>query len=206
MPEIAVLDYGAGNISSVIRMIERAGGQAQRASTPAEIAAAAKLVIPGVGAFDHGMSQLESRGLMAGLAEAALDKAIPVLGICLGMQLMCRASEEGRMAGLGWIDAQVRRFPARDGLRVPHMGWNTVRVARSNPLLGPGPDEKRFYFVHSYYIACNQPGDPIALTNYGEEFVAAFQRGNLFGVQFHPEKSHRYGMDLIRNFVELPIA
>jgi glutamine amidotransferase len=161
-----------------------------------------------VGAFDHGMSQLESRGLLPGLAAAALADAIPILGICLGMQLMCRASQEGRMPGLGWINAQVRRFsfPAHNDMRIPHMGWNTIRVARSNPLLASDAGEQRFYFVHSYYVACDDPDDPIAMTGYGKEFVAAFQRKNLFGVQFHPEKSHRFGMDLIRNFVELQVA
>lgn len=208
MAEISVLDYGAGNVSSVIRMIERAGGQARRISSPAEVSEATKLVIPGVGAFDYGMSQLELRDLLPALATAALENAVPVLGICLGMQLMCRASQEGKMSGLGWIDAQVLRFSftSGDGLRVPHMGWNTIQVPRKNQLLATDSGEQRFYFVHSYYVACNDPSDPIAITDYGGEFVAAFQRNNLFGVQFHPEKSHRFGMEVISNFLRFPHA
>lgn len=205
---ISVLDYGTGNVGSVIRMLERAGGMAHRIATPEEVLAAKKLVIPGVGAFNHGMSQLGTRELQPALNTVALETRIPVLGICLGMQLMCRTSEEGGLPGLGWIDAEVRRFPASEtcGLRVPHMGWNTLRVVRENPLVSSGGGEKRFYFVHSYKVSCNDPADPIALTRYGEDFVAAFQRENLFGVQFHPEKSHRFGMELMRRFVEFKVA
>lgn len=205
---ISVLDYGAGNVGSVIRMIERAGGTAQRIASPEEVLVAQKLVIPGVGAFNHGMSQLTSRKLLAALNSSALEARIPVLGICLGMHLMCRSSEEGALPGLGWIDAEVRRFaaPETNGLRVPHMGWNTLRVVRQNPLLSTAGAEQRFYFVHSYRVSCNDPADPIALTHYGEDFVAAFQRQNLFGVQFHPEKSHRFGMELMRRFVEFEVA
>lgn len=205
---ISVLDYGAGNVGSVIRMIERAGGAAQRISSPDQVLAAQKLFIPGVGAFDYGMSHLLSRELIPALNTAALEKRIPVLGICLGMQLMCRSSEEGALPGLGWIDAEVRHFTASEtcGLPVPHMGWNTLRIARENPLVSSDGEEKRFYFVHSYKVSCNDPADPIALTHYGEDFVSAFQRQNIFGVQFHPEKSHRFGMALIRRFVEFEVA
>lgn len=205
---ISILDYGAGNVGSVIRMIERAGGNAKRISSPDEVLVAKKLLIPGVGAFDYGMEKLVSRDLVPALNTVALEAGIPVLGICLGMQLMCRSSEEGVLPGLGWIDAEVRHFTASKvvGLRVPHMGWNTLRVVRENPLVSSDAEEKRFYFVHSYKVACNDPTDPIALTQYGEDFVAAFQRKNIFGVQFHPEKSHRFGMELVRRFVELKVA
>ena len=205
---ISILDYGACNVGSVIRMIERAGGNAKRISSPDEVLVAKKLLIPGVGAFDFGMEKLVSRDLVPALNTVALEAGIPVLGICLGMQLMCRSSEEGVLPGLGWIDAEVRHFTASKvvGLRVPHMGWNTLRVVRENPLVSSDAEEKRFYFVHSYKVACNDPADPIALTQYGEDFVAAFQRKNIFGVQFHPEKSHRFGMELLRRFVELKVA
>ncbi|MDP2820540.1 MAG: imidazole glycerol phosphate synthase subunit HisH [Polaromonas sp.] len=205
---ISVLDYGAGNVGSVIRMIERAGGTAQRIASPEEVLAARKLVIPGVGAFNHGMAQLTSRKLLTALSSSALEARIPILGICLGMQLMCRSSEEGALPGLGWIDAEVRRFPASEAreLRVPHMGWNTLRVLRENPLVSSDDEEQRFYFVHSYRVSCNDSADPIALTHYGDDFVAAFQRNNIFGVQFHPEKSHRFGMALMRRFVEFEVA
>jgi glutamine amidotransferase len=205
---ISVLDYGSGNVGSVIRMIERAGGVAQRISAPDDVLLAKKLLIPGVGAFDYGMAKLASRELLPALHAVALDKRIPILGICLGMQLMCRSSEEGALPGLGWIDAEVRKFTAAEtsSLRVPHMGWNTLRVVRENPLVFSGGGEKRFYFVHSYKVSCNDPADPIALTHYGEDFVSAFQRQNILGVQFHPEKSHRFGMTLIRRFVEFEVA
>lgn len=205
---ISVLDYGAGNVGSVIRMLERAGGRAQRVASPEEVLVARKLVIPGVGAFDYGMSHLLSRGLLPALNSVALQGRIPILGICLGMQLMCRSSEEGALPGLGWLDAEVRHFPAPEssGLCVPHMGWNTLRVLRQNPLVSKDCEEKRFYFVHSYKVSCNDPADPIALTQYGDDFVAAFQRNNILGVQFHPEKSHRFGMALMRRFVEFEIA
>ena len=205
---ISVLDYGVGNVGSVIRMIERAGGEAQRITSGEEVLAARKLVIPGVGSFNHGMAQLTSRALLPPLNSVALEAHIPVLGICLGMQLMCCWSDEGVLPGLAWIDAEVLRFSAYEtsGLRVPHMGWNTLRVVRENPLLSSDDVDERFYFVHSYRVICRDPGDPIAVTQYGEEFVAAFQRQNLFGVQFHPEKSHRFGMQLMRRFVEFESA
>ena len=205
---ISVLDYGAGNVGSVIRMVERAGGTVQRISSPDEVLAAKKLLLPGVGAFDYGMAQLASRELLPALNVVALEARIPVFGICLGMQLMCRSSQEGALPGLGWIDAEVRRFPASEScaLRVPHMGWNTVRVLRENSLVSSDGEEKRFYFVHAYKVCCNDPADPIALTHHGEDFVAAFQRQNIFGVQFHPEKSHRFGMELMRRFVEFEVA
>lgn len=198
---VGVLDYGAGNVGSVIRMIERAGGTAARVSTPAEIASAAKLILPGVGAFDHGMGRLRDRGLIPALEQAVLRRRVPVLGICLGMQLLCNCSEEGSEPGLGWIDAEVRRFPAQPGLRVPHMGWNTLKVVRPNTVVPPDGGEQRFYFVHSFRVVCNDPVDPIATASHGGEFVAAFERDNILGVQFHPEKSHRFGMELLRHFI-----
>lgn len=205
---ISVLDYGAGNVGSVIRMIERAGGVAQRISSPDEVLVARKLLIPGVGAFDYGMAKLASRELLPALNVVAREERIPILGICLGMQLMCRSSEEGTLPGLGWIDAEVRYFTVSENsrLRVPHMGWNTLAIVRENPLVCSDGEEKRFYFVHSYKVSCNDPADPIALTNYGEDFVSAFQRQNILGVQFHPEKSHRFGMALMRRFVEFEVA
>lgn len=202
---ISVLDYGSGNIGSVIRAIERAGGKAQRVTTAAEVLAARKLVIPGVGTFDHGMARLGSSELLPALNAVVIESGVPVLGICLGMQLMCCKSNEGSLPGLGWIDAEVERFPATEvsGLRVPHMGWNSLRIVRENPLLSAEGGEQRFYFAHSYRIDCTDPSDSIAVAEYGTEFVAAFQRQNIFGVQFHPEKSHRFGMELMQRFVEL---
>lgn len=205
---ISVLDYGAGNANSVIRMIERVGGKAQRIFTAEEIVAATKLIIPGVGAFDYGMTQINKNGLSAALNFVAHEKGIPILGICLGMQLMCRRSDEGNLPGLAWIDADVLFFSEarKNNLRVPHMGWNTVKVVRENSLLSLNDEETRFYFVHSYRVSCDHQEDPISITHYGGDFVSAFQKKNIMGVQFHPEKSHKYGMRLIKNYLEADCA
>lgn len=205
---ISVLDYGAGNANSVMRMIERSGGKTQRITIPDEIDQATKLVIPGVGAFDHGMEQLSARGLLDPLNRAVQERGVPILGICLGMQLMCRSSEEGTKPGLGWIDAKVTRFVATDEnrLRIPHMGWRTVEVIKDNLIIPLDNIGDRFYFAHSYKVTCNDSSDVVALVDYGDNFVAAFQRRNIWGVQFHPEKSHRFGMGLVRRFVEADFA
>lgn len=205
---ISVLDYGAGNASSVMRMIERSGGKTQRITISNEIDQATKLVIPGVGAFDHGMDQLSARGLLDSLNKAVQERGVPILGICLGMQLMCRSSEEGVKPGLGWIDAEVTRFVATDEnrLRIPHMGWRTVEVIKDNLIIPLDNVDDRFYFVHSYKVTCNDSSDVVAMVDYGGNFVAAFQRRNIWGVQFHPEKSHRFGMGLVRRFVEANFA
>lgn len=202
---IAVLDYGLGNIGSVIRMIEKVGGLAKRISTPDEILRADKLILPGVGSFDRGMSQILERGLLEPLRERVVKQSTPIMGICLGMHLLCAGSEEGALPGLGFVGADVRKFQALPGqnLKIPHMGWNTVRVTRSNPLIESAGEEQRFYFVHSYRVVPNSSELAIAMAIHGVEFCAAFQSGNIFGVQFHPEKSHRFGMALMKRFVEL---
>ena len=201
---ISVIDYGAGNVGSVIRMIEKVGGKAQRVSTAAELDAARIAILPGVGAFDYGMAQLAEKGLLEALHEAALVRRIPILGICLGMQLMCKRSDEGVMPGLGWIDADVKKFEFDQAARlpIPHMGWNTLELKRENRLLDNALAHTRYYFVHSYRVSCSNPDDVIATTDYGDSFVSAFARDNLFGAQFHPEKSHRFGMAMVKNFLE----
>jgi len=203
---ISVIDYGAGNVGSVIRMIEKVGGSARRVSSPADIASAEKLILPGVGAFDYGMGQLTQRGLIEALNEAALQRKIPFLGICLGMQLMCNRSDEGSARGLAWIDADVKKFafPEGAGVPVPHMSWNVVDIRNPNPLMDNALPRTRYYFVHSYRVTCNDESDIAATATYGgDTFVAAFSRDNLFGAQFHPEKSHRFGMDIMTKFVRL---
>ena len=202
-PIIAIPNLGIGNFASVIRMVEKVGGSARLVDDPAEIAAADKLVLAGVGAFDKGMSSLAARGWAEALEEAALHRRKPILGICLGMQLMCEESEEGVSAGLGWIRAKVKRFvPPEPEIKVPHMGWNTVTVTRPGGLI-EGGGEQRFYFVHSYFVECADRGDVVATARHGQTFDAAFSRANIHGVQFHPEKSHRFGMSVMRNFVAL---
>jgi glutamine amidotransferase len=204
---IVIADFGLGNIFSVRNMLAKAGCvDAEISADPAKIAAAGKLVLPGVGAFDHGMTCVGNGDARAALDRAAKERGAPTLGICLGMQLMGRGSDEGRMSGLGWVDAHASRFvaPAGSALKVPHMGWNTIRVRKASPLFEQEVAERRFYFVHSYHVQCADERDVLATSHHCEEFTAAFARDNLFGVQFHPEKSHRFGMDLLRRFIELP--
>lgn len=202
---VLVPDFGVGNLPSIVRMVEKIGSSCSVSHDPEELLGADKIIFAGVGAFDHGMKALNARGWRETLEIAALDRKVPLIGICLGMQILCKTSEEGQLPGLGWIDADVRRFreDRPGGLRVPHMGWNTLRVFRENPLIPLGDEEQRFYFVHSYQVVCHKREDVIAMSDYGGEFVAAFQRDNIFGVQFHPEKSHRFGMALLKRFLEL---
>jgi glutamine amidotransferase len=202
---IGVIDYGVGNNASVHRMIQRVGGSSISVTNPDMLSSVDKVILPGVGHFDAGMSELVRHGFHDGVLEQLTHRQRPLLGICLGMQLLCHSSEEGSRPGLGLVNAHVVkfRFEAGSTLKVPHMGWNTIGAVRDNPLLPISHDEQRFYFVHSYKVV---PGDPqltIAHADYGGEFCAAFQKKNVFGVQFHPEKSHRFGMDLMRRFVEL---
>jgi imidazole glycerol-phosphate synthase subunit HisH len=161
------------------------------------------LLLPGVGAFDNAMARINATDLRAILDQKALKEKIPVLGICLGLQLLTRSSEEGALPGLGWIQATTKRFPQSINLKVPHMGWNTVRPIRSSPLIEGMPEGARFYFVHSYSVHAENPDDSILRTHYGIDFDAAVQRDNIYGAQFHPEKSHKFGMKLLENFARL---
>jgi len=200
---IAIIDYNMGNSGSIRNMLRKLGVDSEITADRDRIAAASKLILPGVGAFDSGMECLERSGLIPVLNERVLEARIPALGICLGMQLMSRSSAEGERGGLGWVDAQAVRFqPADPALKVPHMGWNLVTAVRSAPLVEDLPAEPRFYFVHSYFIRCHREADVLLTASYGEVFHAAFQRDNVLGVQFHPEKSHKFGMRLLRNFAE----
>jgi glutamine amidotransferase len=171
-----------------------------------DIEQADKLILPGVGAFDAGMQNLEMRGLLPVLNRRVLEEKVPILGLCLGMQLFSRGSEEGQLPGLGWIDANTVKFNFDNGkthLKIPHMGWNSSRVLRPSPLwLEPPKEDPWFYFVHSYYVKCNQERNILATTTYGEDFTSMVIQDNIVGTQFHPEKSHRYGMELMKNFAE----
>lgn len=197
---IVIVDFGMGNLGSIANMFKKVGAKALISSRTEDVSGADQLVLPGVGTFDTGMRRLKETGLVPLLREKVLQGKTPMLGICLGMQLMTEASEEGSMAGLGWIKGRTVRFPHGIGLRVPHMGWNTVSQRKLCPLLHDLGPEPRFYFVHSYHVVCDQPDDILTVTEYGYDFASAFSHGNIFGLQFHPEKSHRFGMQLFRNF------
>jgi glutamine amidotransferase len=200
---IAVLDYGLGNMASVCNMLRRAGGNPKIVKTSAELMDSEKLLLPGVGHFDHGMKMLKASGLHDAIDRYALELGRPVLGICLGAQILGKGSEEGDAAGLGWIDMVCRKLPAMSGIRVPHMGWNQISLMKRSPLIDQMNKDARFYFVHSFYMECNQSDDVLATTNHGIEFTCAVQKGNVMGTQFHPEKSLRHGLALMKSFVEL---
>jgi imidazole glycerol-phosphate synthase subunit HisH len=202
---IAVVDSGVCNVGSILNMLKRVGSAGVPVASPDELQDAKKVILPGIGAFDAGMKSLEARGLVEPLTRKATVENVPVLGICLGMQLMTKGSAEGSARGFGWIDAEALRFDAAQlpGLKVPHMGWNVVQPAKASALLADLPEEPRFYFVHSYFVRCHDRADSLLTARHGVEFDAAFERDNLFGVQFHPEKSHRFGMHILRNFAGL---
>ena len=203
---IGIVDAGLGNIGSIQNMLRRLDVPCIVASDPIQLGKAAALILPGVGSFDKGMGAIRQLGLVEFL-EAQRAAGTAILGICLGMQLMCRGSEEGDEEGLGWLDAAVIKFRPDDGqhLRVPHMGWNDVRCVRSSPLLD-NSEMNRFYFVHSYHLSCQRSEDVVGLTAYGHEFASVVQNGSIYGVQFHPEKSHRFGMRLLERFVQLAVG
>jgi glutamine amidotransferase len=202
---IAILDYGIGNIGSISNMLRKIGVKAAASSDPSVIANADKLILPGVGHFDYCMQQLKNSDFYELLHKKVLEDKIPMLGVCVGCQMLMETSEEGREKGLGWIKGSVVRFKADQmsaSLKIPHMDWTEVHPTDSC-LLYSGIANPRFYFVHSYHVLCDDPGLVTATAKYGYDFAASVQSGNISGVQFHPEKSHRFGMDLYRNFSKL---
>ena len=203
IPRVAVVDYGMGNLHSVKKKLDRIGVHPQVTSEPDDLLKADKLILPGVGHFGKAMEHLGQMGLVPVLHEAVVGQGTPILGICLGMQLFARGSEEGGAEGLGWIDADVVRFNIEDTRRfkVPHMGWNGIRLARSSPLLDGVTERTEFYFVHAYHLVCRDSGDVLCDTDYGYPFTSVVQRENVYGVQFHPEKSHEAGEALLRTFL-----
>ncbi len=204
---IVIIDYGMGNVGSIFNMLKKVGCKVNISRDPSEIMEAAKLILPGVGAFDEAMNNLQKRGLIPVLNRRVLEDRCPILGICLGMQLMSRRSEEGRLPGLGWIEAETRRFSLgqeQGHLKIPHMGWNLVEALDTTGIFAGFKETPRFYFVHSYHVCCDNPADVLATSTHGCNFAAAVRRGNIYGTQFHPEKSHKYGMHLLLNFANLP--
>ncbi|MDT9599634.1 imidazole glycerol phosphate synthase subunit HisH [Sphingosinicella rhizophila] len=196
-----LINSSIGNVRSIASMMRRIGQKCETVDRPVPLSPGDRLILPGVGSFDAGMIALRQTGLDAFVREGA-SLGCDLLGICLGMHLLCDGSEEGQLPGLGLVPATVRKLPAEvHGLRLPHMGWNVVRPTGPSLLFDPGGDEQRFYFVHSFYVDCEMAADRTASCDYGIEFACAFQHGRIMGVQFHPEKSHRFGMALLDRFM-----
>jgi imidazole glycerol-phosphate synthase subunit HisH len=204
---ITIVNYGVGNVQAIANLYRRLHIDTVMATTPEAIATADRLILPGVGAFDGAMGLLQASGMREPLDEQVLRKGRQVLGICVGMQMLAQGSDEGNCAGLGWIDARVRRFPAstegHHPAQLPHMGWNDVAYPPGEPLFRGLGDAPRFYFLHSYYFEPAHSSEEIGTTEYGLPFASAVRRGNIMGVQFHPEKSHHWGIALLKNFAEL---
>jgi glutamine amidotransferase len=198
---ITIVDYGMGNLRSVQKAFERIRVPAKISSDVSAVLNAEKLVLPGVGHFERGINNLKEKGLLSALNEVVREKKKPVLGICLGMQLMTEYSEEGDCEGFGWIKAKTSRFTFdSNGLKIPHMGWNNLSIKNSDSIFNGITQDNFFYFVHSYFISCNDKTDILAESSYGNNFVSSFQKENIFGCQFHPEKSHDSGLLVLKNF------
>jgi imidazole glycerol-phosphate synthase subunit HisH len=203
---ITIVDYGIGNIRAFLNIFKRLNIEAGLGSTAADVARAERLILPGVGAFDWAMTKLDGSGLRERLDEAVLGRKVPVLGVCVGMQMMARSSEEGTLQGLGWIPGEVKKLTcpaAEHPARLPHMGWNDVVPSGSHPIFRSFPESPRFYFLHSYYFVPDAAKEVIAECDYSGRFACAVASENAVGVQFHPEKSHEFGIALLENFAKL---
>lgn len=205
---ITIIDYGVGNVKSIQNMLRKIGETSITTNKIEDIKKATKLILPGVGAFDYGMKTLKSTGLIDLLNQKILEEKTPVLGICLGAQMLGNSSEEGTEKGLGWVNMDIVKFDNSkmdQHLKIPHMGWNEIHSKKQSLLLDQLDNESRFYFVHTYHMKTNNAEDILTLSNHGYEFVSAVEHDNIFGVQFHPEKSHKYGMQLLTNFSKIQL-
>jgi imidazole glycerol-phosphate synthase subunit HisH len=203
---IAIIDYGLGNIRAFANIYKKLDVPFRIAHSTGDLQDISKIVLPGVGAFDYAMGQLEASGMRPKLDELVLEEKVPVVGICVGMQMLAKSSDEGALPGLGWIDASVKKFDEKSihyATHLPHMGWNDIVPVKENPILKGLEKDAKFYFLHSYYFHCNEPDNAIAVTDYGINFSCAVNKENIYGVQFHPEKSHHYGIQLLKNFADL---
>jgi len=203
---ITIIDYGLGNILAFANVYRRLNVPVKIAKVAADLANASKLILPGVGAFDHAISQLQQSGMRAALDDLVLTRKVPVLGICVGMQMLANGSTEGRLPGLAWIPGTVKEFDVSrlpTHTHLPHMGWNDVRPVKTSPLFIGLEKDARFYFLHSYYFECETKGYVVAEAAYGDDFTCAVNKDNIYGVQFHPEKSHHSGAQLLKNFADI---
>lgn len=200
---ISIIDYGVGNLGSILNMIKKIGGSSRLVGTPEDVLSGDKFLLPGVGHFSEGMKNLKGSGLLPALEEVAIRRKNPILGICLGAQLLTRRSDEGDENGLAWLDVETLKIPASGNLKVPHMGWNFLNIKREDPLLRNLGEKPKFYFVHSYYMRSFNDSQLVASVTYGQELGAVFRKDNVVACQFHPEKSHRFGMTLLKNFLEV---
>jgi len=203
---ITLIDYGVGNIFAFQNVYKRLGIPTKIAKTSQDLEDAQKLILPGVGSFDYAMNQLNNSGMRKKLDELVIEKKVPVVGICVGMQMMGNRSDEGQLEGLKWIDSEILKFDEnliQQRTKLPHMGWNDVSPINNHPLFRGLEKEAIFYFLHSFYFKCNNPIESIAISDYGISFSSAVNRDNIYGIQFHPEKSHQYGEKLLHNFANL---
>jgi glutamine amidotransferase len=202
---ITIIDFGMGNLGSIKNMLVRMNYKTEITSDLETIRNAEKLILPGVGAFDMAMTNLKNQGLIPVLNKLVLEEKIPILGICLGLHLLSSRSEEGVLDGFNWIESDTIRFQfnSEENLRIPHMGWNTIRIEQGSCLFEGMYEEPRFYFVHSFYVKCHNVDNVLTTTDYGINFASSVVRDNIYGVQFHPEKSHKFGMKVLGNYAEL---
>lgn len=199
---IIIIDYGMGNLGSLANMLKKIHFPAKISSDLEDIESAEKLILPGVGSFDHGMQKLQDLNLIDILNKKVNKDKTTILGICLGMQLFTKTSEEGSKPGLGWVDANTVKFNvAKDpSFKIPHMGWDTLDIKKTHFLMQNTDSNAMYYFVHSFHVVCNRSDDVLSTSHYGYHFVSSLAKDNIIGVQFHPEKSHKYGMKLLENF------